>query len=182
MSHNQSASCLSKYISDYQKIIWIILFLVVNCCSRNGNGTHYSHSVIKRQTCHQLRIQWAEADNKFSWRKYPGGKNIFRYFANIAPPDVPSWTWWTRSISCHYYGLKRLNFIGNGYFKTEFLFRRAKFNLIKSPFPVSEEHFRTWISRKLEQRNEMLSMDLKDLLSAARVILLGKTCLDIWGL
>ena len=47
------------------------------------------------------------------------------------------------SLSCHYYGLKRLNFIGNGYFKTEFLFRRAKFNLIKSPFPVSEEHFRT---------------------------------------
>ena len=146
---------------------------------RDGNGTYNSHSVIKRQTCHQLRVQWTARQTTSFSRKYrrekniDGWKDIFRYFANIAL-DGTSWSWWTRSISCHYYGLKRTNFIGNRYLKTEFQFRnRAKFNLKSFSLfqkSTSGHEFR----ENLNRGAEMLSMDWRDLPNSARVILFGK--------
>ena len=79
-----------------------------------------------------------------------------------------------RSISCHYYGLKCPNFIGNRYLKTEFQSRsRAKFNLKSFSLfqkSTSGHEFR----ENLNRGAEMLSMDWRDFPNSARVILFGK--------
>ena len=169
----------SHTLISYQRLF--CSWLLSNCCRRDGNGTYNSHFVIKRQTCHQLRVQWTARQTTSSSRKYlrekniDGWKDIFRYFANIALDGI-SWSWWTRSISCHYYGLKRPNFIGNRYLKTEFQFRnRAKFNLIESLFPLFQKSTSGHEFREdLNRGAEMLSMKLRDLPNSARVILFGK--------
>ena len=77
-------------------------------------------------------------------------------------------------FSCHYYGLKRTNFLGNRYLKTEFQFRnRAKFNL-KSFSLFQKSTSGHEFPEDLNSGAEMLSMDWRDLPNSARVILFGK--------